>query len=364
VPVEIAVQFQIPMSRGERYNSGLVFKRWLPLNQDNTILANKNGVTVRLWIDQSCLIPNSVPLREINSYVTIFVTHVITEVVTTVSRELADFIYTERDVLEHFPSTEFSDETKATLAREYAEVARQVLSAAVESVNRLILYVRNHKGQYWLEPLDMPIADVDVHSANVGFRARVRIPPQDWFRWSPPGAFVLRAGASQPERYIAEEDWSDLRSFVTGSSRPELVLELLANAESLADAGRQRSALIEAATALELALSNFARAPLIGALQDMVNSRVHVKSLKNQVEHLGFLGSLKYLIPLLFTERVLAKKTLEQCWAAVDMRQVVVHGSRRDVPEDRLAVFLSAIRIACRVLRDSTNTKREHKAVK
>lgn len=63
------------------------------------------------------------------------------------------------------------------------------------------------------------------------------------------------------KRCISKSDWNDLKGFAASDSRPDLMLELVANAEQLAADGYHRSAIIEGVSALEIAVSSFGRLP-------------------------------------------------------------------------------------------------------
>jgi hypothetical protein len=65
----------------------------------------------------------------------------------------------------------------------------------------------------------------------------------------------LRGG----KRFITKEDWHAVRDFVRSTKREPTVGHLLSIAEKLSSEGHRRTALIEAVSALEVALHEFGR---------------------------------------------------------------------------------------------------------
>jgi hypothetical protein len=131
---------------------------------------------------------------------------------------------------------------------------------------------------------------------------------------------------------------------------------LLAGAEELAANGHTRSALTEAITGLEVALSRFASKPksqeLLGA---NLAARMGVESIKQQVERMGLTGSVGYLLPLLFPDQILNADVLAGVREAIQERQNVVHSGAREVNPKRLEMFLRHIIQLCTTLKKYTN---------
>ena len=65
---------------------------------------------------------------------------------------------------------------------------------------------------------------------------------------------------------------------------------------------------------------------------------------------MGFSGTIHYLFPVIFSKEKMPTDILTDCQDAILERQNVVHNAQRDVPEDRLSVYLEAIRKMCRLL--------------
>lgn len=155
------------------------------------------------------------------------------------------------------------------------------------------------------------------------------------------------------ESFIHQEDWVSITNYVQSKHRPKLTLELLANSRNLFDNGNFRSAVIEAVTALEVAVSNFGKNPNIEFLDKFVQTkRIDAKNLKGQIEHMGFSGSIRYLIPLLISKEDLPQATLDKCFQAIEVRNNVVHNKKgqRNVKRDLTQEIINEVSSCCKVL--------------
>jgi hypothetical protein len=193
-----------------------------------------------------------------------------------------------------------------------------------------------------------------MSSCNNEFRAKVRSDHFDWTRWCP--FSIDRFVVHTPGRGVSltREEWLDAHKFVAGKARPDIVLELLANAQWLIDNGQRRSALIEGVSALELALTRFSQAPNVEQIPQEFKV-AEPGGLRKAVEHLGFSTSLRYLLPLVL--RDLDPDVLSACIEATDVRNNVVHNGQRDVLEDLIRPMITNIRKASAFLADRTTQK-------
>jgi hypothetical protein len=187
------------------------------------------------------------------------------------------------------------------------------------------------------------------------FQAQVQAENREWIPWYPSSILEIHFQPLDTSRYIARHDWPEAVNFITDVSRPNLVLELLSNSEALASSGYRRSAIIEAITALEVAVTRFADAPEIDSfLETSISSRVDVSALGNQVEHLGLSGTMRYLLPLLFSDSLLPTSLVSQCQQAIRIRGNVVHQGQRDIDPEILMPMLKSIRDTCNILASFT----------
>jgi hypothetical protein len=232
----------------------------------------------------------------------------------------------------------------------------KVHRAAIETFNRFVSYVRNHEGQWWLEEISSDPNRLLLE--NNAFQTVVRSSAFDWVRWCPPGG-TLTTVEARLRGAICESDWPPIAEFVASDRRPLLPLELLANADSLLHHGRRRSAVLEAVSALEVSIVRFSQAPRLGQLLPSGHrDRVATGSLYDQVEALGLRGSVRFLLPLLFTDEVLTTATIQACQEAVNLRNLVAHQGQRDIPEERVRYVIEHVRKACEVLASCTSAER------
>ncbi len=121
--------------------------------------------------------------------------------------------------------------------------------------------------------------------------------------------------------------------------------------------GYRRSAITEAVAALEAATSRFSESPRLEGLRETeLDNRIDSPRLRTQVENMGFSGTWRYLIPLLFSAKVLSDDLLNQCRQAIEIRGDVVHRRRRDVEEAKLWSLLDAIRKTYTILARFTDS--------
>lgn len=346
------IQYAIPFGDEGWVGPRMTFYQWLPDGENEGLIRQKNNITVRLWVDKDCIANlNQIDEEYISRWTNVSVNKVYVDIeILDVSEDLAEFIYHERDSpreVHHGISPEH--EEYATLKNEYEALGLKVLKAALTAYNRFIAFARNYKAQHWLH--ERPFDENRLLTMNNAFRAKVRSEDHDWVRWCPPGTDTITIYAPGRETSIKREEWKQFQEFVASDSRPDITLELLANAQLLVAKGHRRSAIIEAVSALEIAVNNFAEK---GKLDKLVTndllSRFDAKQLQSQIEHLGFSGSLRFLLPILFPAEVLPTEVLKNCQEAINIRHNVVHNKQRDVDEMKARPLIADVRRACEIL--------------
>ncbi|MEX0701015.1 MAG: hypothetical protein WD069_02865, partial [Planctomycetales bacterium] len=232
-----------------------------------------------------------------------------------------------------------TDEINWSLDNPASSVAVYTLQRVLHYVNRLISFARDDRGQFNLGDLSIDPANIIQH--HMRFRVRIRIGDSPWVFWDPPAmGGIVYAPAHPFTRCIRKDDWPALRKYVKSPRRPPLVRELLAGAESLADRKHNRAALTEAITALEVAISNFARIPgPAAAFGPERAARLAHGPLQSYVKHLGLTGSVRYLFPLLFSEDSVPAAVLGACGEAIDVRNNIVHNGQRSVDQEKLKEY-------------------------
>jgi len=349
----LIVRHRIPVTNMEWAGPTVWFEKWIPEDETNALTRIDGNISTRLWTERSCVssiepVTDDYISKLMNIGVQCFLIDVI---IADVPEELASFIYQERNS----PKEEHGDIGPShvdfdRLRSEYTALGHKVLGAALGLYNRLLAFARNHKGQYWI-PL-RPVNTNRMSSNNTEFRAKVQSEHFDWVRWCPYSIDHFIAYTPGRGISLTAKDWIDAQQFVAGKGRPDIVLELLANAQLLIDNGQRRSAIIEGVSALELALTRFSQAPdLIQIAEEF--RRDEPGGLRKAVEHLGFTTSLRYLLPLLF--RDLDRDVLSACIEAADVRNNVVHNGQRDVQEALIRPMIGNIRKACVYMAERTS---------
>lgn len=340
----LTLDLKIPLNpRGIFRVPAFTFSAWLPIGREKGITIGGNGIDVLLWFDKESVgLGTDVSEEDIARRRNLEPKYLLAEItVNEVDPDLASYI-ANRDLKQ--PVAEADKE----IQERYDELAAKILETVLNRVNRLIAYARVIKGQYWLIEFEI---DLDrLYTYFVSFHATARIENGQKFAFIPARERTLIIDPGR-DLYIHEDEWDDISDFVASDRKTPLVSELLAGAKSLAAAGRSRSALTEAVTALEVATSIFAQSnPCKEKLASMYRKRIGVDSLYGQVRRIGLTDSINYLIPLLLPDSVLPEDVISVCQEAILVRQNVVHNGQREVP--KVQHYLSKVEKFCEILDD------------
>lgn len=338
--VEIPSQPIVPVS-------AMIFSHWLPLKVDDFLNIRDGNLIIKIWFDVTCTYWASHPTEdEIIKWANV-TAHEINIDVTVEN--------VEDDLIQLIISDKRPPYEDTTLAEKYKKLGEEILERTIWYLNKLITYCKYEKGQYWLEEFDYD--KNRAYSMYIHFNAKVALvlDLSIWFRWYSSNSDTVSITMADEATYISRDDWLQVTKFVTSAKKPDLVMQLLSNAENLTATGHRRSAIIEAVTALEIAVNSFSKAPSLDSILDRdIVERVDGKSFANQVDHLGFSTTVKYLLPIVFKEEVLPKELLKHCQEAITIRGSVVHHGQRDVAEIIVTPLIRAIKKTCIILRQYT----------
>ena len=356
---KLLVRMQIPVSSDDNTRQSIAFKQWLPMKEEDAIILSYDDLSIKLWFDLSCVESlEEISEEAISKWNNVRANKVNVDIgIDNVPDDLAEFIYTQRDWYQKEPEKAKNDGEYERLFDEYHNLGRKVLQASVRAVNRMLSYFRNYKLQYWIE--EYKVGERNVSSYALRFKARVKIKEHDWITWYPATRMLYGTVYSETQQSLLERnEWSKVASFVNSRNRPSLQKELLANAFSLAGEDYARSALIEAVSALEAAIFDFAKAPNYPSfLAEATIERIADKSLASQVEHLGLRGTVWFLFPIIFALEVMPTELLKGCQEAVDVRNSLVHHGRRTVDPKKVWAMLRSINGMCQLLEDYTSKR-------
>jgi hypothetical protein len=352
----IVIRHNIPTVNKSGAESSINFYRWLPTKKD-ALIVNKGNQIVKLWIDNSCVYMEAPDKEKIKIWVNIPVCKVFVDIeVQDLSDELIRFIYDERDRPKNIhygikPGEGNYDE----LNNSYKKLGEEVLQSSLEVYNRFVAFVRNNKGQYWLS--EHKFDKNRISSMNVEFNSKVSSNNCDWVRWCPPFVdnIIIILSDDDDKISIKENEWKEINQFISGNSRLDLVLELLANTRSLIDAEYLRSAIIEAVSALEVAIDSFGEAPRIGdLLPNEQVGRLYLGNLGRTIEKIGLLPTVDFILPLLFPPTILPTEIIAQCRRAIELRNTIVHHGQRNIVEDETRSLINAVIEACKIIIEYT----------
>ncbi len=323
------------------------FSHWLPLGQENGIVVDEEGMRILLWFDEKCTwYGHQLNTNELINYASIPASNLNVDVQI---RGLTD------DLLEYIQrpySLAVTAKKHETLQLEYEKIGDKILESVIRRVNRLISYARSYKGQYWLK--EFSIDSNLLRFGFIHFKARGQVDEGSHFSFHPFHEYLL-VGNDDQSRYITELEWAQFKSFVSGSSKPNLVGELLAGAEYLLNIDHYRSAITEAVTALEVAVSSFAKnCNTEKTFAPDLAQRLSLNNLKSQIKHLGFSATVNYLLPIILSEELLPTSVLTGCQSALNLRQNIVHNGQRNIQEKDACAAIFNIKKCCEVLEKLT----------
>jgi hypothetical protein len=340
----LTISLKIPFETDSSvdFGSQLIFTSWFPNGLNEGIKIADGDMAITLWFDESC-VPSNNSADELKRYSNLGFRFV---------RANVQLLNISGDLLAYMQGANFSEttsETPSSLTSEYAQLARQVLTAVIKRVNRLTAGVRTIKGQHWLK--EQTLDHFTLRNTCLSYACSGRVDDGKAFSFAPPISDSVFVRIEGEDRYICETDWPKIRDFVISEGKTDLIRELLAGAERLADEEHYRASLTEAVTAMEIAVSAFSRDPKADqAFGSCMARRLSVSSLAAQVKHLGISGTINYLLPVIISEEILSASTLVACQAAIQQRQTVVHQGQREVSEGFAKCSLKAIRQLCNLL--------------
>ena len=343
----LIIRMEIPFLNYPDANSdsAMIFHQWLPLKEQEFLILENDGLRLKLWFDVKTTWWASQPNEdEITKWTNVMARKIYADVtINNLNQTFLQFISTR----DYSKKLEPRDDE---LQKEYELLGKRVQEFAIYHLNRLIAYVRAYKGQYWLQeyPYDRD------YSAK--FSSKARINNGEWFVWQPSNVHHFNVILDKNhERYLNKNDWNLSKEFVSSSKKTDLHWHLLAGAEALASINNKRAALTEAVTALEVAVNFFASNPnAVSVLGDHLSSRVDIKRLEKQVEHMGLSGTVNYLFPVLFSEEQVPLSVLTVCQEALAVRGNVVHNGQREIDDKKLYTLINGIRQLCEILEKFT----------
>lgn len=320
------------------FDSPLVFHKWIPDGEQDAIVFDNGDLKLRIWFDVKCATWASPATREeLSRTVNVHLYRAHVTAVCDISVALA--MHLQKKSLSQPIAPDSNVET------EYNALGRSVHQAVAQRVNRLIEYAFSSKGQYWARRVhfdeDNP-GQFFTKTQAIAFLADNRK-----FRFCPDNVIRIAVSLSDQQRSISPSDWDDIKRFVVNNSSTPIVGNLLARARELAGEGYERASILEAVSALEIRLNKFASERDEDLLPDRLKARLESGRLSTLIEKVGLRGAFATIIPFLLSENEMPLAILEQCRAAIETRNNVVHRGQREIGQKKLRQMLLAIEGCC-----------------
>lgn len=357
---DFLVRMQIPLS----YN--LFFDKWLP-EESNAIIVEKNTkfkFLVKIWFDYSCMSPDFLSIvemiktvdntQELDNFIkeaNKIVNKINVDVeVQDLSNEAIDFFFQRN---RKYFADKIMDIESQKNEEYFVDLENEIINSTVEVINRFLSYLRNYKRQYWIKEYEKKYDYIENFFKKNS--AKITLNKNEWIDLYPRNRGRGKCTIDKNDEVrLKEEEWLEVKKFVSSGKKVDLVMELLVNADSLAFNSNARNAIIEAVTALEISLNDFASQPnYLDLLHPDAIQRIEGKNLKSLVEKLGLRGSINVLLPILFSEKI-QNKLLKDCEKAVELRNNIIHHGKRKVDNQKVIEMIESIRQLCTLLKQSS----------
>ena len=230
---------------------------------------------------------------------------------------------------------------------DYEIIGGEIIDNILTAVNRLVSYCYSVKGQYDLS--EISTQGRSTLNYFLQFDAKASLDNGPKFDFRPRNSYELIVAFPAESSYITKEDWGSIETFVADNTRTSLIDELLSRTEELFSKGLRRSAILEAVSAMELAISSFVNAPNLE--HETLNAGIRgIKDLKKTQKELGLNKTIKILLPILFNESHLGDDIISGCIKAYEDRNNVAHNGMRDISEVALRAHIDNITNLCSLL--------------
>jgi len=201
----------------------------------------------------------------------------------------------------------------------YVALGKSVVKSVHPIIERLLRLFRKRYGQHWLKVLE-PWDSRRLSLGAICCDWNMSWSDDNGANWHPfkPDKSVRNYGAMETTKfneYLTQSDWFDLKTAVEKGDDPSLATELVTNSHRMFAEGELRHAVVEAVSALEVAISDAVRAPIKGSkkLTDSAASFLKDTTLKTRlVVVASFLGGMP-------------AATIEDALAGIELRNRVVH---------------------------------------
>jgi hypothetical protein len=333
----LLIKFAIRLGDSVDFSGGPLFHRWLPRGMEDAIELETGVGHLRLWFER-------LGYTEENMVHFDFQRH-----------EVNDAIVPKQGKLDAGPvfgllnidkiSDSVLDEVRKSVVADsgYVDLGKRIVKSVAPVAERFIKILKVRYGQHWLnsppswdsrysslgaicEDWDMRWSDDDGKNWHV-------FKPDKSIRYYP------SEEKTNFSEYLGQSDWNDLKLAVENGDDVSLSAQLVANSHRLLSLDEPRHALVEACSALEVAISETVRTPVEGSttLKDAVGSFLKDTGLKARV--------------IVVTSLVggINNAALEEVLLAIELRNRVVHEGSSPGPKD-IKLIRAVINVAAQLV--------------
>lgn len=349
---ELRVLHRVPFI-GQHGGSSLLFNQGIPEDPASTIQVIHDGLPLKLSVDRGCVDPMMGAITDdlLQNWINISVVAVLVEVIiANVPADLGLFVIEKETWPKGDDIINSPDPVTRGLAEQYAALGCRVMLSVLHVTNRLVSWAYAEHGHHWLSTREASTAR--MMSNNNEFKATAVYDGSRHVRWCPPNRDSPIVFVSDSTSALSRDDWSTAASFVGETRRSDAVGEMMSHARAHLDNGHARGAVIEAVSALEMAVDRFASNPEIRALRS--DRSFPNASFRADLKHLGFTRSVRYLLPLLISPSILTLELLYRVNGAIQCRHNIVHGQHRKLDVSTAWSHVRAADAVIGVLRAAT----------
>jgi hypothetical protein len=248
------------------HHHGPLFHRWLPNGENDAIALNPSdpGADLKVWFERRGFVNKNGFIEFDHNRKEVDDTLVLRQAVLDAG-PLRGLLR-----LDNMPESQLTAlQESRTGDKEYLAIGKRIVNLIYEPVSAFINVLRTNGGQYWIS--EIPRWDSRYQSLGSYLRQSMQSQwssdsGKSWTNLVPDqlrDEIIVEASRGYRE-YLTKDDWNQLRAISEGAYRPPLASFLLMSAHRLLDQGKTKEAIIDAVTALEIALGELLRNKLKG----------------------------------------------------------------------------------------------------
>jgi hypothetical protein len=324
-------------------HAGPLFHRWLPNGESDAIELNTDDqdISLKVWFVRRGFVQNGFIVYDQDK------------------RDVDDSVIEKQAILDAGPLcgklilSNATDEEQKILENNregdpaFISLGKRIVRLIYPPVSRLIQTLRINYGQYWLKDLE----PWDSRRESIGFYCTNQLQLEwqseairEWHDFCPNKSETFITVQMRPDdffkQYLLKEDYTKLSEVHSTSYSPNLSALCLARAHMNFDFGDFAYAFIEAATALELAMSDRIRTTYLAS-----------NTLNKALESYWNLPKRAQLVALASVIGDIPAEEIELSLSALEIRHNIVHeGYRLNEDSDTLKKFEALLKVTARLI--------------